>query len=119
MSTSFPSRRPIVADSELPAQTEETNGKALISNGFTSSWNTILGMIGTNLGQTQPNVVLNTILPSQLNNGGKALVTDGVNTSWVSTPTNQTVTSLTNRVTALEAQVQQLQARLDALAPPA
>jgi malate synthase len=119
MSTSFPSSRPVVVDSELPAQTESTNGKALISNGFTCSWNTILGMIGTNSGQTQPNSVLNAILPSQQSKNGRALVTDGVNTSWVAVPTDQTIALLTNRVTALEAQVQQLQSRLDALVPPA
>lgn len=82
MSTSFQSTRPVIVDSELPAQTEATNGKALISNGSTASWNTILGMIGTNAGQTPPAAVVNAILPAQAGNNGKVLATDGANVSW-------------------------------------
>lgn len=83
MSTSFQTTRPIVVDSELPAQTAATNGKALISNGMTANWTTILGMIGTNAGQVPPTQFLNAVLPSQTGNGGKALVTDGSNATWV------------------------------------
>lgn len=84
MSTSFQSSRPVVVDSELPAQTAATNGKALISNGMTASWNTILGMIGTNPGQVPPHQVTNEILPVQAGNSGKVLTTDGANVSWQS-----------------------------------
>jgi len=82
MSTSFQSSRPVVVDSELPAQTAATNGKALISNGMTASWNTILGMIGTNPGQVPPHQLANEILPAQSGNAGKFLTSDGSNVSW-------------------------------------
>lgn len=83
MPTSFQSSRPIVVDSELPAQTTATNGRALVSNGVTASWNTVLSMIGTNPGQSQPNTVLNAILPSQTGNADRVLQTNGTSSSWV------------------------------------
>lgn len=83
MPTSFQSSRPIVVDSELPAQTTATNGRALVSNGVTASWNTVLSMIGTNPGQSQPNTVLNAILPSQTGNANRVLQTNGTSSSWV------------------------------------
>jgi hypothetical protein len=95
MSTSYQSTRPIVVDSELPAQSEATNGKALISNGITASWNTVLGMVGTNPGQVPPHQLLNTILPDQSGNNGMVLTTDGANASWStggSSTTGYTVT---------------------------
>lgn len=90
MSTSFQQNRPIVVDSELPAQTAATNGKALISNGMTASWQTILGMIGTNAGQVTSTHFLNAVLPSQIGNVGKVLQTDGSNSTWVMEPTGFT-----------------------------
>lgn len=81
-STSYQSTRPVIADSELPAQTQATNGMALISNGATSSWNYITATIGTNQGQVPPAVVANAVLPSQTGNAGSVLTTDGTNVSW-------------------------------------
>lgn len=81
-STSYHSTRPVIADSELPAQTAVTNGMALISNGATSSWNYITAMIGTNPGQVPPASVHNAILPPQSGNDGRVLTTDGVSASW-------------------------------------
>lgn len=82
MSTSFQTTRPIVADSELPAQSAATNGKGLISNGMTASWQTILAMIGTNAGQVTPTQFINAVLPSQVGQAGKSLKTDGTNVWW-------------------------------------
>lgn len=65
MSTSFQSSSPIVIDSELPAQTANTYGNVLVSNGTSAAWNTILSLIGTAGGQTPPATVLNAILPMQ------------------------------------------------------
>lgn len=96
MSTSFQSTRPIVVDSELPAQTASTNGKSLISNGMTASWQTILGMIGTNAGQVPPVQFLNVILPPQPGNETKVLQTDGSNVSWVSGAVGYTGSAGTN-----------------------
>ncbi len=95
MSTSFQSTRPVIVDSELPAQSAATNGKALISNGVTSSWNTVLGMIGTNQGQTPPAMLLNAILPTQVSQAGKVLTSDGTNTSWQPVGTGVTSISAT------------------------
>lgn len=80
--TSYHSTQPIIADSELPAQTSATNGQALISNGMTSSWQFITAMIGTNAGQVSPNGVTNAILPDQSGNVNCVLWTDGANTYW-------------------------------------
>lgn len=90
MSTSFQSNRPIVVDSELPAQTTATNGSALISNGTTVQWKKVTDMIGTNAGQATPTQVLNMVLPTQLNNAGKVLHTDGTNITWVMEPVGYT-----------------------------
>lgn len=50
------------------AEGADTSGVLAISNGGT--------------GQTTANAALNAVLPSQSGNNGKALVTDGTNTSW-------------------------------------
>lgn len=80
--TSYHSTRPVIADSELPAQTPATNGMALISNGATSSWQFLTAMIGTNPGQVPQATIANKVLPDQTNNGGKVLITDGSHVSW-------------------------------------
>jgi hypothetical protein len=67
---------------------------------------TTLGTVGTGVwqgtpvgiayggsGQVTANLALNAFLPSQPGNAGRALVTDGANTSWVA-PTGGTVTSV-------------------------
>lgn len=50
-------------------------------------------------GQTTANAALNALLPTQTGNAGKALKTDGTNTSW-STDTDTGITQLTGDVTA-------------------
>ena len=82
MSTAFQNNRPVLVDSELPAQTPVKEGNALITNGATASWNNILAMIGTKSGQVTPTTLLNTVLPSQAGNATKVLSTDGSNAAW-------------------------------------
>lgn len=91
MSTSF-QNKPVAVDSVMPAQSALTNGKTLVSNGSTVSWNTILGMIGTNPGQTTPASTTNAILPAQSGNTGMVLTTNGANATWASIPTTITST---------------------------
>lgn len=50
------------------AEGADSSGTLAISNGGT--------------GQTTANAALNALLPTQTGNSGKALVTDGTNTSW-------------------------------------
>lgn len=82
MSTAFQNNRPILVDSELPAQSPTKEGNALITNGSTANWGNLLSMIGTKSGQVTPNILLNTVLPSQTGKGGQTLVTDGSNATW-------------------------------------
>lgn len=59
-----------------------TSGQAFISNGTSApSWGT-LGISSGGTGQTTANEALNAFLPTQSGNNGKALITDGTNTSW-------------------------------------
>lgn len=85
MSTAFTQVTAVPLDGALPAQNTTTAGKALISNGTTAGWNTVLSMIGNGSGQTSGAAVANAVLPSQTGNGGKYLTTDGTGTlSWAS-----------------------------------
>lgn len=91
MSTAYKANVPIVAiDGDLPSQTSITNGKALISNGSTASWQPLTAMIGTNPGQVTPTALTTAILPSQTGNSGKVLQTDGTTASWVAGPVGYT-----------------------------
>ena len=91
MSTAYKANVPIVAiDGDLPSQTSITNGKALISNGSTASWQPVTAMIGTNPGQVTPTALTTAILPSQTGNSGKVLQTDGTTASWVAGPVGYT-----------------------------
>jgi hypothetical protein len=90
MSTSF-QNKPVAVDSTMPAQSALTNGKTLISNGVTVSWNTILGLIGTNAGQTPQAATANAVLPPQGSNAGKFLTSDGSNVSWASSAGSTTI----------------------------
>lgn len=88
MSTAFTQVTAVPLDGALPAQNTGTAGKALISNGTTGGWNTILSMIGNGSGQTVGTAVANAILPTQTGNNGKYLSTDGSgNLSWVTPST--------------------------------
>lgn len=60
---------------------------------------TPLAIIDGGTGQPTANAALNALLPSQTGNAGKALKTDGTNTSW-STDTDTGITQLTGDVTA-------------------
>ncbi len=85
MSTAFTQVTAVPIDGALPLQNTTTAGKALISNGTSSGWNTILSMIGTGSGQTTGATLANTILPTQTGNNGRFLTTDGAgNLSWTS-----------------------------------
>lgn len=50
-------------------------------------------------GQTTANAALNALLPSQTGNNGRALVTDGTNTSWVSLADNNTTYTVSAETT--------------------
>ena len=91
MSTAYKANVPVLAiDSDLPSQTAVTNGKALISNGFTASWQPVTAMIGNNPGQVTPTAFTTAILPPQTGNTGKVLQTDGTVASWVTEPVGYT-----------------------------
>ncbi len=77
MSTAFTNLQAVPIDGALPAQNTGTAGKALVSNGTSVGWNTVLSMIGTGAGQTSPAAVASAVLPSQSGNAGKYLTTDG------------------------------------------
>lgn len=94
MTTSF-RNPPIAVDSVMPAQSEQTDGKTLISNGVTVSWNTILGLIGTNTGQTPQAATANAVLPPQTSSAGMFLMTTGANAVWSTIP-QSTVGTLTS-----------------------
>lgn len=86
---------------------------------FDYTWNTLdrntdltstLNIVNGGSGQTTPNTALNAFLPTQTGNSGKALTTDGSNTSWVSplanigtVPINQGGTGQTTANAALNA----------------
>lgn len=97
MSTAFTQFNAIPIDGALPTQNTSTAGKALISNGSSANWNTVLAMIGASSGQTTPKDLAAAVLPSQVGNSSKVLSTDGVgNLSWVDQSTGGSggVTSL-------------------------
>ena len=88
MSTAFTQATAVPLDGALPSQNTTTNGRALISNGTSAGWNTILSMIGSGSGQTSGAAVANTVLPAQTGSSGRFLTTDGAgNLSWA-TPNN-------------------------------
>jgi hypothetical protein len=101
MSTSFQNNRPVVVDSELPAQNSTTNGSALISNGVTSSWMPLTAMIGTNGGQVTPNTLSAAMLPLQTGHANQFLQTNGAGTvSWAPIDLSgyATITYVTNTI---------------------
>ena len=48
-------------------------------------------------GQTSSSSFLNEVLPSQTNNSGKALQTDGTNVSWITLPTGYSIGNTASR----------------------
>lgn len=84
MTTAFTNLQALPIDNALPTQNTSTAGRALISNGTSVGWNTVLSMIGPGPGQTSGAAVANAILPNQIGQAGRVLSTDGAGSlSWV------------------------------------
>lgn len=95
MSTAFTQVTAVPIDGALPPQNTTTNGMALISNGTSAGWNTVLSMIGGGSGQTPGSTVANAVLPAQTGNSGRFLTTDGAgNLTWGTPNTTAGVSSI-------------------------
>lgn len=95
MSTAFTQATAVPIDGALPSQNTTTNGMALISNGTSAGWNTVLSMIGGGSGQTPGSTVANAVLPAQTGNSGRFLTTDGAgNLTWGTPNTTTGVSSI-------------------------